>query len=93
MHYIVPGLAGVDPGMRFITIARLLSDQGTNFGRLDVGGRRGPAGCRHPTTRKTNIEIRAWRTSFTVSSKEPYELNLAGDVEFAILDFGAEKRA
>ena len=68
--------------MRVITIARLLCDQGTHFGRLDVGG---DAACRHPT--KPNI---AWRTSFIVSSKEPYKLNSAGDVGIAILDFRAK---
>ncbi|KZT67177.1 small subunit of carbamoyl phosphate synthase [Daedalea quercina L-15889] len=81
-RYNVPGITGVDTR----AITRLLRDQGTTQGRLAVGSDASlpspqPEEYWDPT--KENLVAQA-------STKAPYELNPAGDVKIAVLDFGAK---
>ncbi|KAI0036888.1 carbamoyl phosphate synthase small subunit [Vararia minispora EC-137] len=78
----VPGLTAVDTR----AITTLLRDQGTTLGRLAIGS---DASLSPPKAEEY------WDPSLEnlvdqVSTKEPYELNPAGDVKIAVLDFGAK---
>jgi carbamoyl-phosphate synthase small subunit len=81
-RYNVPGVTGVDTR----AITRLLRDQGTTLGRLAVGADVSlPVPEAHeywdPTTENLVDQV---------STKTPYELNPAGTIKIAVLDFGAK---
>ena len=81
-RYNVPGITGVDTR----AITRLLRDQGTTLGRIAVGSdAASPIPEAHefwdPTTENLVDQV---------STKVPYDLNPAGDVKIAVLDFGAK---
>ncbi|KAF5393223.1 hypothetical protein D9757_000708 [Collybiopsis confluens] len=80
-HHI-PAITGVDTR----AITRLLRDQGTTLGRLNVGS---DAALPAPTSEQF------WDPSLQnlvdeVSTKVPYELNPSGSIRIALLDFGAK---
>jgi carbamoyl-phosphate synthase small subunit len=78
----VPGITGVDTR----AITTLLRDQGTTLGRLAVGD---DAGAPAPEA-GAFWDPAAENLVDQVSTKAPYELNPAGDVRIAVLDFGAK---
>lgn len=81
-RYNVPGITGVDTR----AVTTLLRDQGTTLGRLAVGADTSLAAPQpeeywDPTTENLVDQV---------STKASYELNPAGDVKIAVLDFGAK---
>jgi len=81
-RYGVPGITGVDTR----AITRLLRDQGTTLGRVAVGS---------DTLSPVPQPHEFWDPSTEnlvdqVSTKAPYELNPAGSLKVAVLDFGAK---
>ncbi|KZS98193.1 small subunit of carbamoyl phosphate synthase [Sistotremastrum niveocremeum HHB9708] len=78
----IPGITGVDTR----AITRLLRDQGTTLGRIAVG-----ADVDAPAPEQHEY----WDPSLEnlvdqVSTREPFVLNPNGDVDIAVLDFGAK---
>lgn len=82
-RYGVPGISGVDTR----AITSLLRDQGTTLGRLAVGAEDcalpPPTADQYWDPSKENLVAQA-------STKEIYTLNPEGDVNIALLDFGAK---
>jgi carbamoyl-phosphate synthase small subunit len=82
-RYDVPGISGVDTR----AITTLLRDQGTTLGRLAIGAedcaQPAPAQDAYWDPSKENLIAQA-------STKEVYTLNPEGDVNIALLDFGAK---
>lgn len=78
----VPGITGVDTR----AITRLLRDQGTTLGRLAIGADTSSP----PPTAEQYWDPTTENLVDQVSTKAPYELNPAGDVKIALLDFGAK---
>ncbi|KAJ7072200.1 class I glutamine amidotransferase-like protein [Mycena amicta] len=78
----VPGVTGVDTR----AITRLLRDQGTTLGRVAVGddvSAPPPQEQDYWDPSKENLVDQ-------ISTKEPYQLNPAGSIKIAVLDFGAK---
>lgn len=79
----VPGISGVDTR----AITTLLRDQGTTLGRLAIGAedvaQPRPKDAEYWDPSKDNLIAQA-------STKEVYTLNPEGDVNIALLDFGAK---
>lgn len=78
----IPGITGVDTR----AITRLLRDQGTTLGRIAVGD-----DVKAPAPEQDEY----WDPSLEnlvdqVSTREPFVLNPNGDVDIAVLDFGAK---
>lgn len=82
-RYNVPGISGVDTR----AITTLLRDQGTTLGRLAIGAedvaQPRPADNEYWDPSQENLIAQA-------STKEVYTLNPDGDVNIALLDFGAK---
>ena len=82
LRHGVPGITGVDTR----AITGLLREQGTTLGKLAIGASevdKSVAPEEYWDPSKENLVAQ-------VSTKEPYTLNPEGDVNIAVLDFGAK---